>query len=130
MSHIAVCSICSKKKSEVDGLLPAGQRYLGTHIARAAEFAAQMKLPLYVMSGRYGFISVQELIPHYEHLLVPQEVLALSFKVYRQLRSLGIKEIHFFTKKKASWAPYREALEPATQTLGIRLIIHELSNAD
>ena len=130
MPRIAICTICSREKSEQEGLMPARRRYLGSHIAKVAEYAAKMELPLFIMSGRYGFISAKEPIQDYDHLLVAQEVTALSFTVYRQLRSLGLKEIHFFTKTKSTWAPYREALEPATQTLGIRLHIHELSEVD
>jgi hypothetical protein len=95
-----------------------------------AGYALEQELPFYILSGVYGFISAQVLLPPYDHLLVDDEAPLLSQKVSDQLRPLGIQEIHFYTKSKPSWQPYRDALARATSYLGITLHVHELSEND
>ena len=130
MPSVAICCICSRAKNENVALMPARQRYCGSHIAKVAEYAAQRELPFFILSGTYGLIPGEVLIPYYDHLLVAQEVTALMLKVHSQLRRLGLREIHFYSKVKPSWMPYQVALVLASESLGVHLHIHELSEDD
>ncbi len=127
---IAICSICSHSKSEDEGLLPARQRYLGSHIPHVEGEAKQHGLPFFILSGVYGLLMAEEGISYYDHVLGAEEVLALASKVYKQLKHHALQELHFFTKSHLSWKLYLDVLQLATESLGVRLCVHELSEND
>lgn len=127
---IAICTICSRAKNEVEGLLPARQRYLGSHIPHVEGRARQHGLPFFILSGVYGLLAAEEGISYYDHVLGAEEILALAFKVYRQLKHHALQELHFFTESHPSWKPYLDVLQLATESLGVRLCVHELSESD
>jgi len=132
VSPIAICTVCSREKSDDADPVPARERYLGSHVALVAQYAAEQGLPFFILSGVYGFISAEAPILGYDHLFSESEVAALAPTVYLQLKKLGIEKIHFYTKTKPGWIPYRKVLEIATATegLAIQLHIHELSEGD
>ena len=130
MKKTVICSICSRAKKDDAGLLPAKDRYVGSHISKVRGFAKREGLPFFILSGVYGFISGDELIPYYDHLLVAHEVEALVPSLLKQLRKHEVEVLHFYTKTKPNWVPYRKALEEATKSLGIGLTVHELGDND
>ena len=127
---VVICSICSRMKDERKGLLPARERYLGSHISKVEKIAKEQKRPFFILSGVYGFVAAEEGIPYYDHLLLPNEVLALTEKIRVQLKEHAVEEIHFYTKTKPNWRPYLNALQKASKSLDIHLVIHELSEED
>ena len=127
MSHVVVCSICSRAKRYNQELLPARQRYTGSHISKVEEVARQKEQPFFILSGRYGFVSADEAIPYYDHLLTREEVNALAMKVRFQLKTHGVTECHFYTKRKSNWEPYLDVLIHAARALNVRLRVHELA---
>ena len=130
MSQTGFCSICSHEKREEEGLLPARERYLGSHIAKVEREASQEGLPFFILSGVYGLIPAEEGISYYDQSLTVVGVPFLTIKVHSQLRQYGLDAVHFFTKTKTSWEPYLEALKLATESLGVMLCIHELLEDD
>lgn len=130
MPLVVICSICSRAKRQDEGLLPARQRYTGSHIGRTEKVATNQKQPFFILSGVYGFISADESIPYYDHLLATEEVLQLASKIRGQLKECGVRELHFYTKNKTSWKPYQEALCLATEALGVSLFVHEMLEDD
>ena len=54
MSQEVVCSICSREKKQDVGLIPARQRYLGTHISLVEGKAARRNLSFFILSGARG----------------------------------------------------------------------------
>lgn len=128
--QIAVCSICSRVKDENKELLPARKRYLGSHVLKVEKIALEQKHPFFILSGVYGFISGEEKIPTYDHLLAEDEVSALAEKIQAQIEKSGASEIHFYTKNKPNWKPYRVALEQAAQSVNVELSVHELAEND
>lgn len=119
---VAVCTICSREKNPSDRLLPAVDRYIGSHVALVRAQAEQRGQPLYFLSSLYGLIPAGQYIVYYNHLLKPDEVPELKETVAQQLTLYGLEEIHFFTKKKPYWQLYLELFS----RLRTRLYVYEL----
>jgi hypothetical protein len=119
-----VCSICSREKDPRDNNLPARLRYLGSHIAMAERVAKDEGHPFFILSGKYGFISGNELILSYDLLLTAELVDELAETVAKQLSIEGVQEIRFYTKRKPAWAPYLLALQTAASSVGTKLTVY------
>jgi hypothetical protein len=130
MNNKVVCSICSRAKDDDKNLLPARKRYVGSHIAIVENNSKELGQPFYILSGLYGFISGDELIPDYDYLLDANRVPALVAKVTSQLLSAEVGEVRFYTKRKPNWEPYLLALTQATDTLGVKLTVKLLGDDD
>lgn len=129
MPHI-VCSICSRQKSQEAGVLPARQRYLGTHVAAVGLEAQKQGLPFFILSGRFGLVPADEPIPDYDYLLAREAVPELAHRISGQLVRHGVQGIHFYTKDKPNWSPYLEALQKATGRSGVSLVVCLLGEND
>ena len=114
-------TICSKKKDESDLPLPAHLRYLGTHIEQTYDKARAAKLPMYILSGKYGLVSSEEQIPNYDYYLEADKADELSVTLAEQIKTLGITDIDFYIENKDSWKPYIAALEKSAQEAGAAL---------
>jgi len=130
MSRKVVCSICSRSKREDADLLPAIERYTGSHIRAVEEISKEQGRPFFVLSGVYGIISSEELIPYYDHLFVKDEIPELLPKVMRQIKEANISSVDFYTKDKPNWEPYRHVLSVAADNSGIPLNIILLEDDD
>ncbi len=106
----AVCTVCSREKSKVPGLIPASERYVGAHVGQVAMLARSQSLPLYLVSGLIGFIPAECKVPDYDHLLQNSDVKELARRMFHQMRVSGIKKLHFYCKGKESWQPYLSAV--------------------
>jgi hypothetical protein len=126
MPEIVISTICSSQKREDEGLLPAYQRYQSQHIIDLREYAEKEGLPLFIISGRYGFISAETEIPYYNHPLLLREVEDFSIRMCSQISVQGIREIRFYTKVVDAWIPYLRALRYATESAGVVLTITHL----
>ena len=73
MAQMAICTICSREKLEDRGMLPARERYTGSHITRVEELAISTMSPFFILSGVYGLLTPDEPIPHYDHVLTQVE---------------------------------------------------------
>lgn len=80
-----ICTICSKHKDENKNLLPARSRYTSTRIKAIGEIAEKLKLPYFILSGKYGLISADEKIPNYDYYLEKSAIDSLSRTVEKQL---------------------------------------------
>lgn len=131
-----VCTVCNRKKTtglESWVLVPAKEFYTDSHIRIAERYAGEHQLPLYFLSGVYGLISSESPVftspkGPTKRLLFPNEVGPISDKVADQLAEADIGEIHFFTKQKLQWMPYRDALVEAARRRGVVLHIHEMDD--
>src|SRR4051812_18072391 len=95
-------TICSKKKNDSPSLLPAYKRYNAPHIEIALQNAEKSGTPLYILSGKYGLISKDKLIPYYDYYLEDSHVEELSKIISGQLKTEGITEIVFLGEEKAT----------------------------
>lgn len=121
-----ICSICSREKDSRPGLLPARERYKGSHVTFVEKIAAKSRLRLFFLSGKLGVIDADSCIPVYDYLLAPEGVQSLSYDIWDQLESLGIEEIRFYTKHKPAWEPYLEALRLGAYAAGVKLVVELL----
>lgn len=130
MPQIIVCSICSRKKRADVDLLPAVERYAGSHIQKVQVIAALAGKPFFILSGLHGLLAAEEEIENYDFQLSRREdsIQNLSVKIQRQLQFFGIKEIHFYTKNKPAWLVYRDALIRATNAAGVKLHLYYISD--
>lgn len=113
-----VATICSRKKRDDKDLLPVRERYLGDHVISARLEAEKAGLPLYILSGKFGLVSGDDLIPDYDYYLV-QESGELVNMVKMQMEEAGITEIDFYYEDSEKWAPYTATLTKAAGLAGV-----------
>ncbi|HEY4501668.1 MAG TPA: hypothetical protein VJJ20_01200 [Candidatus Paceibacterota bacterium] len=122
----AICTICSRNKQEGPELLPARLRYTASHIKAAEKIAGTLQLPYYILSGKYGLISADEMIPNYDYYLEQSKVDSLAQTIAGQLHKDAIVELDFYTEGKPSWAPYEAALRKGADLAGAALVVRAL----
>lgn len=122
-----VATICSRKKSEDENLLPAQERYLGAHIEKVKRIAIEQDAPFYILSGLYGFMPADMLIPTYDYLLVESAVDPLITIVADQMKADGITEVLFYTEDNPNWQPYHRAIESGASTAGALFTMKHLT---
>lgn len=123
---------CSAEKETDDSPLPAIQRYRSERIKRIYSAALTCGADFFILSGEYGLLKPNELIPYYDHLLVADEVEAHSFKVAEQIKQYGITQIIFFTLPVAAdekLTAYHASLRFACQIASINLSFVEIDFA-
>ena len=125
-----ICSICSREKDTSDVLLPAHKRYRGDHVGKVERIALSQGLPFFILSGLYGMVPYEDPIPYYDFLLTEAKVSGLVEMLKIQLQQINPIEICFYTKRKPTWVPYLEALQKATEVLGVSLSVYELAEND
>jgi len=108
-------------------LLPARERYKGTHIQQAAE-SAKLKgnLPLFVLSSKHGLLAERQGVADYRHALVERDIDILASRLYAQLGQMHAREVYLHTFVGRERNLYLRAMTLATQKLGARLIVTEL----
>lgn len=123
------CTICSKEKDRNIELLPAIDRYISNRINSVEELASRNRNDFYILSGKFGLVHKDELVPHYDRLLGNDDVGQMVTLVSKQLKRYGIAKLVFFGKdvdKHPNWLPYVDVVNLATQnstvTLEMRLI--------
>ena len=116
-----LCTICSKHKSGVAGFLPARLRYTSPRIQTIEKLAIASDLPFFILSGKYGLILEDEMIPDYDYCLKVSTVASLVPTIAKQIRAHHITEINFYTEAKPSWAPYESAIKQGAELAGATL---------
>ncbi len=122
----AYCTYCSKQKSEEDGEIPAIQRYTSQRIAQVSLKAMMDGVPFFILSGKYGFISQEQPLPYYDHLLQKEEVSRMAAKAAAQLKEAGLETITYYSndpEKDESILSYQAVIEKTCQLVGIKLVI-------
>jgi len=123
---------CSAEKEPANGLLPAIKRYRSDRIKRIYSAALTCGADFFILSGEFGLLKPNELIPYYDHLLVADEIETYSFKVAEQIKQYGITQIIFFTLPVAAdqkLEPYHTSLRFACQMTSINLSFVEIDFA-
>ena len=130
MPQTIVVSICSKQKDERKKLLPAQERYLGSHINIAAEEAEHLRMQFFILSGKYGLLAANELVPLYNYQLTERAVPDLAARLVTQLKqfTFTVERVRFFTKNKPAWVPYGRALKEALRAYRIPLTTIDLAD--
>ena len=128
MPQTIVISICSRQKDSRRTLLPAKDRYLGSHIEIAAEEAEHMRMQFFILSGKYGLLASTELVGWYDYALTEEAVPKLTERLIGQLGTFAFKigRVRYFTKNKPAWLPYGRALKEALRVYRIPLVTIDL----
>lgn len=121
-----VVTICSKHKDNSPKLLPASKRYISEHIRKAEVIAKDLQLPFFILSGKYGLLATDEMIPNYDQYLEIEAVDSLVKVVEAQLKTLHVTEVDYYMEDKESWIPYDMTLKKATDLAGVFLRVHQL----
>lgn len=121
-----VATICSRKKREDAGLLPARERYAGEHIPVVGRIAHEAGKPLYILSGLFGLLHGDEGVELYDYLLPVEMVQPLSIRIATRLRAEGVTGIDFYTQSGDKWRPYESAMRLGAEASGARLRVHSL----
>ncbi len=116
-----VVTICSKIKNNSRDLIPAYIRYQGEHVLQTYNFAIENKIDFYILSGKFGLISANELIDDYDYYLEDSKVEELSMLVAKQIEQYKITELIFFLKEKPSWEPYKKTLYEAAKKINVKI---------
>lgn len=119
-----IVTVCSKDKDRSKNDMPAYQRYKSPRIKRVRSIARKQNLPFYILSGEYGLIGDDEIIPYYDHLLNEDEVHNLSLLVKDQVKLTGITSIEFYAEPRSgNWIPYYKVIEHLIDQSDIKLDI-------
>ena len=123
---------CSAEKETADELLPAIERYRSERIRRIYSAAQTCGAGFFILSGEFGLLPPNQLIPYYDHLLTGDEVKAHSLTVAEQISQRGITQIIFFTLPVVvdeKLAAYHTCLRLACQKTSISLSFVEIDFA-
>ncbi len=120
-----LCAVCSSEKVKTKALLPAQKRYRSSRILKTIDYAKKHKLLLYFLSGKFGLIRSDVLIPFYDKLLTEDMVEGLIKRVVDQLKRDEISHIVFYAKPKSikKWASYYNLIEKACKQTRTQLEI-------
>jgi hypothetical protein len=113
---------CCKEKRTNTKLLPAIDRYLDPRIKHVFNIARDINAGFVILSGKYGLLKPEELIPYYDKVLTDKEVDEMVSKVTNQLRKLDVSELIVYGLDKNTfhgWRPYYTVLEKACTQLDI-----------
>ena len=119
-----LCSYCSAAKREDDGPLPAVERYLSERLHTLWRYGRAQGTPLHILSGTFGLLGAEDLVPWYDHLLRPEEAAPLALGVAARLRELGIDAVEYHTASPAEHPevrPYFAAIGAACAAAGASL---------
>lgn len=120
------CTYCSAQKDHAEGNLPVLQRYQSRRIAAVAAAAQSMGIGFMVLSGRFGMIGPEALVPWYDHLLQPNEVESISALAARQLTQAGVKRLLFWMRpihQDPQLAPYLSVAQNACRMAGVEFMV-------
>lgn len=126
------CTYCSAEKETTAGLLPAIRRYRSERIERVHRSALAAGHSFYILSGEYGLLAPDKLIPYYDHLLIADEIEAHAFNLTEQIKQHRITQIVFFTlsiQQDEKLAPYQAALRLACALASVNLSFVEIDFA-
>ncbi|MDF1564027.1 MAG: hypothetical protein P1V51_13345 [Deltaproteobacteria bacterium] len=127
---LAFVTPCSAEKDAAGAPLPAIERYTDPRIREVEAAARQAGADFLIFSGEFGLLEASTPIPHYDHLLLAEEVREHASQVARQLRQRGLDRILFFTaglEKDPLLGPYHDCLEQACELAAVGLTFMELA---
>ncbi len=128
----AFCTYCSKDKSDAPDEIPAIQRYLSARINAVHDAAQRLGLSFFILSGEYGLIPPDQLLPWYDHLLLNTEVPALASRAVEQIARHGVTRLVYFSESFArdpQLVPYHTVLVEACSRAGVPIFVVEIDES-
>lgn len=127
------CTYCSALKDRAPGDLPVLQRYQSQRIRTVAATAETLVVGFAVLSGKFGLLQANNLIPWYDHLLQPNEVDSMSNLVSKQLTRLGTHRVLFWMRpidQDPLLVPYLAVMQNACHLAGVELTVFNLGREE
>lgn len=109
-------------------LLPAIQRYISKRIEYTYNLAKIDGVQFLILSGEFGLITEGTLIPYYDHLLLPDEVVSAMPLLVQQLIEQKVEELTFFCndpETEPTIKPYIDLIQLACQQHKTILNFHQ-----
>ena len=123
------CTVCSRRKLEVDYPVEAINLYLSKNISDVYEKSKGEGIEFRILSGKFGLLKLNEKVRWYDYLLKEDGVNELKEKIKHQIRSQGIDDITFFAENREehpNWIPYYNSIIRACGELEIKLKLIEI----
>lgn len=123
------CTICSRKKSEIDRPINAIDLYLSESIRNIHRASQTAGLEFRILSGKFGLLKPYEKVRPYDYLLVPDAVEELKETVKGQMKAQDISEVVFYGENREGhpgWKPYYDVMIGACREMGIKLDLKEI----
>lgn len=120
---------CSGTKNPSRNLMPATERYISTRISKVVAKAQADGQECFILSGLYGLVHKDAMIPNYDYLLQSGEVSNLVKKVKTQLLKNHVTHFTYFTaslKGSATLHPYYNVVRKATRMANVHLDVVEV----
>ena len=120
-----ICTICCKEKREDSISLPAIERYLSRRIEFVVAESRRHNKPMLILSGKYGLLLPDALIPWYDQALNQAAVSTLAARVAGQLRQHNVERLIFYglARTLPEWEPYHEVLAIACRASEVELVV-------
>jgi hypothetical protein len=112
---------CSAEKRTDAGEIPARLRYRSSRIDAVCAAAQAAGCRAAILSGQFGLIAADALVPWYDHLLQEAEIQAMSDHVAVTLTRWEVDTIRWFTVDPAldpHVHRYRAVMDAAAHTAG------------
>ena len=91
------CTYCSAEKNRTDTPIAAIDLYKSTRIEAVHQMALHANRPFFIFSGKHGLIAPDQSIAWYDHLLRKESISKHAQFLAKQIQSLNISAIHFFS---------------------------------
>ena len=91
------CTYCSAEKQSTKKPIPAINLYQSTRIQDVHQMASKANLPFFIFSGKHGLIAPHQPVAWYDHLLQKEAISTHAEFLAKQIHSLNISAIHFFS---------------------------------
>ena len=92
------CTYCSAEKHPSKEPIAAIDLYKSTRIQEVYQMASKANLAFFIFSGKHGLIAPKQSIAWYDHLLKKKDITAHAEFLTKQIQSLNISAIHFYSK--------------------------------
>lgn len=119
-----VCTICCREKDRSDELLPAIRRYRSNRIDAVAGLAREAGRPLVILSGKYGLIDEDELIPYYDRLMGDEDLGEIIAANIAFLEKNKVEKVIFLCPDPAidpHVQPYLRSIQASARGTGCKL---------
>ncbi|MBN1873373.1 MAG: prolyl oligopeptidase family serine peptidase [Anaerolineae bacterium] len=127
-------SLCSARKREDEGELPAIERYTAPRVNDVYHWARRDRAEFRIFSGKFGLLQAGDPIPWYDHRLQAEDVSAMATQVAEQLKTQGIHKLVVYTavtEKHPAELIYLGCLQVAAgMAKDVTLEHHEITDVD
>lgn len=123
---------CSSDKLKFNHPVAALDLYRSERIRKVYTLASSAGAEFRILSGKYGLVAAEELLPWYDHLLQPLEVEAHANRVAAQLKILKVDAVIFHTRGTEldpQLVAYHDCIQQACAESAITLRIEKFSSA-